>query len=216
MSLPAQSPPPLDWRRLHAFGLPAGSVRAILAVVIIGTVWVWVVLQPDQEVPDYLRDLLFIILGHYFAVRSRVDSTGEAGPPPLYLPRGTVRALLVLGFAVVAALLVRRRSLLPIERNHGAITLLLVFGFLLGFVMRKVSGWFTAGGHRLPRLVEDLRAAIALIAAVVLVVLVWNRLVPFLPHPRPDTVRGMRLHLGSYGPEHVLAAVIGFYFGSRS
>jgi hypothetical protein len=190
-------------------------VRAILAVAIIGSVWGLVVLRPDQEVPDYLRDLLFIILGHYFAVRSRSGTTDEAGPPPLFLPRGTIRGLLVLGFAVVAALLIRQRHLLPIGRNHGAITLLLVFGFLLGVLVRKIAGWFSAGGHRLPRIVEDIRAAVALGAAVVLVVLVWNRLFPFLPHPRIAAAGGMWLQLGSFGPD-VLAAVVGFYFGSRS
>ena len=31
------------------------------------------VVRPSQEVPDYLRDLLFIIMGHYFASRGRAD-----------------------------------------------------------------------------------------------------------------------------------------------
>ena len=75
-----------DWRRLHAFGLPAGSIPALLAVMIFATTWGLLLIRPDQEVPDYLSDLLFIIMGHYFASRHRADQGDEPGPPPLYLP----------------------------------------------------------------------------------------------------------------------------------
>src|SRR4051794_32368249 len=61
----------VDWRRLHALGLPSGSIRALLALLIFATTWALLVLRPTREVPDYLRDLLFIIMGHYFAARSR-------------------------------------------------------------------------------------------------------------------------------------------------
>ena len=40
----------VDWRRLHALGLPAGIVRALLAVLIFATAWGLLVLQPDQSV----------------------------------------------------------------------------------------------------------------------------------------------------------------------
>ena len=68
----------------------------------------------------------------------------------------------------------------------------------------------------MPRFVEDLRAAVAVLAAVILVLLVWNRFFPFLPRPRPGTLQNFRLKFGEYGPEHLAAAVVGFYFGSRS
>ena len=62
---------PVDWRTVHAWGLPAGSIRGLLAILIFGTVWALLLLQPGDEIPDYLRDLLFIIMGHYFAARHR-------------------------------------------------------------------------------------------------------------------------------------------------
>jgi hypothetical protein len=77
--------------------MPGGSVRAVLALMIFGTIWGLLLRRPDREIPDYLRDLLFIILGHYFAVRGRADRTAEAGPPPLFLPTGTVRLVLIAG-----------------------------------------------------------------------------------------------------------------------
>ena len=73
----------------YAFGLPGGSVRALLAMTIFGGIWAWMWLHPDTEIPAYVRDLMFIIMGHYFAARHRAGT--EIGPPPLYLPRGSVR-----------------------------------------------------------------------------------------------------------------------------
>ena len=48
----------VEWRRLHALGLPSGSIRALLAILIFATTWGLLVLRPSLEVPDYLRDLL--------------------------------------------------------------------------------------------------------------------------------------------------------------
>jgi hypothetical protein len=207
---------PIHWRKLHAFGLPGGSVRAVLALMIFGTIWGLLLRRPDQEVPGSLRDLLFIIMGHYFAVRGRADQAPEPGPPPLFLPTGSVRLVLIAGFVGVAVVLYRQGQFLPIGSHPGAVTLILVGGFLLGVVMRKVAAWWQGRGSRVPRFIEDLRAAVALIAAAVLILLVWNRFFPFLPKPRPGAFQNARLEFGPYGLEHLSAAVVGFYFGSRS
>jgi hypothetical protein len=206
----------VDWRRLHALGLPSGSVRALLALLIFATAWGVLVLRPSQEVPDYLRDLLFIIMGHYFAARHRADLADEAGPPPLFLPRGSVRLILVAGCVAVAVLLFRRGQLVAMEKNPGAVTLLLIGGFLLGVMLNAVATWWRERGHPTPRVVEDLRALISMVAAVALAVLVWNRVLLLFPPERLDSLFAHWVHLGHYGPEHVLAAVVGFYFGSRS
>src|SRR5438067_2271846 len=132
----SQSTASADWRRLHAFGWPAGSVRALMALLVFGTLWGTIILRPDMELPEYLRDVLFIILGHYFAVRSRADAEPEPGPPPLFLPRGSVRLLLIGGFVVTAVVLQRQGRLWSIGDNPGVVTLFLVSGFLLGVVLR--------------------------------------------------------------------------------
>lgn len=204
--------PPVDWRRLHALGWPAGSVRAVLALMVFGAIWGLLLVRPDREVPDYLRDLMFIILGHYFAARARASGpASESGPPPLYLPRGSVRLLLILGSIAVAVILGRRRQLAEVGRSPGALTLLLVAGFLLGVVLGRLGDWWQARGHRTPRIVEDVRALVSLLAAGLLIALIWNQVAPFLPRLGHEAWR-----LGAYGPEHALAAVVGFYFGSRS
>jgi hypothetical protein len=53
-------------------------------------------------------------------------------------------------------------------------------------------------------------------AAAALVGLCWNRLFPVFPPERADAVFARWIHLGRFGPEHLLASVVGFYFGSRS
>jgi hypothetical protein len=206
----------IDWRRQHALGLPAGSVRALLAVLIFVTMWGLLIVRPNKEVPDYLRDLLFIIMGHYFAARRKSGPADEPGPPPLYLPRGSIRLFLVIGSVAVAVLLFRRGRLTALDDNPGVVTLLLVGGFLAGVAVNTLATWWRDRGHYTPRIVEDLRALISMAAAGILVILVWNHIVVLFPADSIDELISRRVHLGHLGVEHFLAAVVGFYFGSRS
>jgi hypothetical protein len=116
----------------------------------------------------------------------------------------------------VAAILFRRGRLTALDENPGVVTLLLVGGFLLGVAMNAVMSWWKDRGHRTPRLVEDVRALVSLAAAGFLIFLVLNRLLLFVPPSRIDQFIPPAIHLGQFGPEHLLAAVVGFYFGSRS
>jgi hypothetical protein len=207
---------PVNWRTVHAWGLPAGSVRALLAILIFATVWVLLLVRPVEEIPDYLRDLLFVIMGHYFAARHRASPDAEPGPPPLFLPRGSVRFFLVGGSIAVAVILFRRGQLTSLERNPAVVTLLLVGGFLLGVAMNAAMSWWRGRGHRTPRVVEDVRALVSVAAAVLLIFLVANHLVLLVPSSQIDRLIPPEIHLGHLGSEHVLAAIVGFYFGSRS
>jgi hypothetical protein len=207
---------PIDWRKVHALGLPSGSVRALLAILIFATVWCSILVQPNREIPDYLGDLLFIIMGHYFAARRRSAAEPEPGPPPLFLPKGSVRLLLLGGSVLVAVLLYQRGQLTPVDRNPGVVTLLLVGGFLLGVALNTVAAWWQDRGHRTPRFLEDLRALVSLAAAIALVFLVLNHFFRFVPPDLIGDFLSQWVHLGRLGPEHILAAIVGFYFGSRS
>ena len=96
------------------------------------------------------------------------------------------------------------------------VTLLLVGGFLIGVVMNAAANWWKDRGHLRHRVFEDLRALISMAAAVVLVALVWNRLLRVVPPEQIDAAFAPWVKLGRFGFEHALAAVVGFYFGSRS
>ena len=223
-SPPSPAPPPapvapaLDWRRLHAFGLPGGSVRAVLAVLVFGGIWTWLWRRPDREMPPYLSDLMFIILGHYFAARAGREAGEAPGPPPLYLPRGTIRLLVVLGFASVAGVLSYQRRLWAsdaargVHLNPGGVTLILVGGFLVGVVLARLRQWWAARGRRLPRIVEDVRATVSLAAAVALLLILFGLWSP----PEGGGLAAAQHFLSKYRIEDALAAVVGFYFGSRS
>jgi hypothetical protein len=215
-----ETPKAGDWRKMHALGLPAGSVRALLAVLVFATVWGMLLVRPSQEVPDYLSDLMFVIMGHYFATRNRSTTVGapgdEPGPAPLFLPKGSIRLLLIAGSAAVAVALYRRGAFHRIDSNPGVTTLLLVGGFLIGVILNTVIGWWRARVKHGHRAIEDIQASAALAAGLVLVVLVWNRLFPLVPHTEVDAVFEGWAHFGRLDPEHLLAAVIGFYYGARS
>jgi hypothetical protein len=193
----------------YAFGLPSGSVRALLALITFGGIWAWMWLRPNSEVPSYLRDLMFIIMGHYFAARR--ETGPEVGPAPLYLPRGTIRTLLLLGFAVLAGTLIYQHRMTATDEgrlrlNHAGVTMILVAGFMLGVLMSKLSG------KGIPRYLEDLRAFISLACGILLILMLFG-----LVHV-PDTgkmhdLQRWALH---YRVEDVLAAAVGFYFGSKS
>jgi hypothetical protein len=199
-----------DWRDVHALGLPAGSIRALLAVLVFATVWGMLLVRPSQEVPDYLGDLLFVIMGHYFAARrsggGAREPGEESGPPPLYLPRGSVRMALVAGTAAVAAVLYRRGVLTRVDRNPGVTTLVLVCGFLVGVVLNALTGWWRQRVKRRHRALEGAQAVGAMAAALLLIALACNRLYPFVPPEQLDAAVGHWAHLGRLGPEHLLAA----------
>ena len=202
MSITSAAP---DWRRVHAFGLPGGSIRGLLALAMFGAVWGHLALIPEVRLPEYLQNLMFIILGHYFAARNQPPAP-VPGPNPLYLPRGVLRACFVTGFIAIAALLAHQghaRLDEPDTLAPGLLTLILVAGFLLGVVSTRLVGLWTRGGRRLPRVVEDLRAMVSLAAAVVLILMVFDVWEPPFPVQR-------------FLVEDVLAAIVGFYFGSRS
>jgi hypothetical protein len=208
----AQAPVAADWRRVHAFGLPDGSIRALLAVAIFATIWALLVKRPDREVPEYLRNLLFVIMGHYFATRRRVAHDVVQGPGPLFLPRGTIRWISFAGFVCVGLLLFRDGRFTDPIGTPGVVTLILVAGFLLGVVVARIGEWRAERGHPTPRWVEDLRAAAALVSAAILVFLVWRGIIDGTGAPLGDKPpAGVPFRV-----EQVLSAVVGFYFGSRS
>ncbi|MEZ5966256.1 MAG: hypothetical protein R3F56_20640 [Planctomycetota bacterium] len=203
------SPAP-DWKRLHAFGLPGGSVRGLLAIAVAATVCAALVLSPQRQIPYYVQNVMFIVLGHYFAARHRPSLASDASPPPLYLPRGAIRFLLAIGFVAVAVLLFRQGRLLAIGDNPGVMSLFLVLGFLTGVLITRLV---TRGKRRPSRAIEDLRATLSLVATVVLVFMVVGELQGL---PDQGWIHDLHERLAHWRMQYVSAALVSFYFGSRS
>lgn len=215
------SAPPLDsdraltphWSMRYAFGMPAGSVRALLALGILGSAAALAALHPNLQIPDAFRDLMFLILGHYYALRRTAGEPAEEGPPPLSLPKGTIRFVLLAMFVAVAVVLFQRREPFNPQATPAIYTLIVVAGFLLGIVTSKFVGGLWSKGRRPKRIWIDLRAVVALLAAIMLVILAWNESYHFLPLRRES---GPRPPITAEGIRHVLAAIVAFYFGARS
>jgi hypothetical protein len=87
-----------------------------------------------------------------------------------------------------------------------------VAGFLLGVVLGRFRQWQADHGRRAPRAVEDARAAVSLAAGGLLLVLLFG----FWHVPDAGVLHDVQRFFVKYRVEDLLAAVVGFYFGSRS
>ena len=188
-------------------GLPSGSVRALLTLLIVAVVLVQV--ARGREVEPLWTETLMIALAHYFTSRRfirlapeairRLEAEGavEAESHPLYLPRHTVRVALTLAFVGFAVYLYRDDRLF----QPAAVSLLgVVFAYLLGILARALLNWWTKG-----RKTETLQWWEDAKAAVVLIVLACTATAYLLD--RSDLV-----------PHQLRNATLGlvlFYFGSR-
>jgi hypothetical protein len=209
--------------RRHPLGLPAGSVRALLAFMVFGIFWAMLLLPEDQAVPVplYLYYLMFLILGHYFAVRSHAPATGVREHPPLYLPRGSLRFLMILGFVAAMGWGYYRNPnffsrLNPMSQTNSPaaaqsyLPLLMLGAFFVGVVVSRIGqnllGDPVTG---VPYWFQDVQAWISLLAVLGLVAEVLIHLV-INPSLSPDR----QLQLPHW--EGFLAALVAFYFGARS
>jgi hypothetical protein len=203
-------------------GLPAGSVRALLTLMVLGIIWTLMLLPEDKHVkiPLYLLYLMFLILGHYFAAHGhtiRGPKTGSASP--LRLPRGSIRALIFLGFlGVVGYRYYLHRDFehlfdFDLEEplvEHPYLPFILIGAFFLGLFMSRVVGRPLSGPDRSPPpWFQDFQAWIALLATIGLVLVILALFVI-----NPGLAKENRL---DWPPlQNTLAAIISFYFGMRS
>jgi hypothetical protein len=143
---PAESPaakrPPL--------GLPAGSVRALLCLIIVS----FLVIQTARgvRVDVVWSEALMITLAHYFTtrrfvplsheLRAKLEAAGEIEPDesPLYLPKHSVRILLIAAFAGLAFYLYDHGRLFEAQ----SLSLLVSVGaYLLGITVRGILAWWS-------------------------------------------------------------------------
>lgn len=138
---------PKTWPPL---GLPTGSVRALLTLIVLAVVVSRVSFGRPTD-PLWIETLL-IALAHYFtsrrfvslppAVRDRLEQEGVLPKErhPLYLPRNSIRTIIVGTFVGLGIYLYRE----PERVTPEAIALLsMVFAYLLGAIVRGISSWFS-------------------------------------------------------------------------
>lgn len=206
------APPPFR----NPLGIPAGSVRALLILMVLAMVWVLMLMPPEKHVsvPLYLYYLLFLTVGAYFSSRGKTPSqNGEAHP--LHLPRRSVRLLIIAGCVGVVAYAIHQNPdflettlLQPDEKPTLVLPLVLLGSFFVGIASAAIGERVLAGPAGLPAWWQDIQAWISLMAVLGLGAQVLLELVIF---PSMDPAQRPNLpHL-----QLLLSGVIAFYFGAR-
>jgi amino acid transporter len=190
-------------RRIPPLGMPEGSVRAILALTIVGIVLFQ--LQTGGRVSPMLSETLMIVLAHYFASRRHLKippdleaKLAAEQPPeerPLWLPRGSVRLLILIIFFITVFMMLMQGRLSDPE---VASTVALIFAYLGGVSLRWIFSRKKPKPEKKARfsIWPHLQALLVLIACLFMILIV----------------------LGGDPPiflEQVLLVFILFYFGLR-
>ena len=195
---------PKTWPPL---GLPTGSVRALLTLIVVAVV---VTKMVFHHFPNSIWiETLLIALAHYFTSRRFVslspevmrgledDGAIDRERHPLYLPKNTIRFAIIAAFVGLGIHLYREGRLLD-EKTIALLSM--VFAYLLGAIVGGISNWFSrrrsqpASGTW-----GDIKALIVL-AAILLVAVVELLDQGAMLHPLVERIAlGLTL----------------FYFGSR-
>jgi len=196
----------------HPLGLPAGSVRATLALIIAGLFWT-LLLIPDEKaipIPLFLYFLSAMILLFFFA-HGKSISAEEGQWPPWGLPHGTFRVIIVLGTIAGCGLHYYLYGHFPIQRLRPQPEQLAQWPWLLVALVGGLAlGWLIGRGPwRRSYVFMDLQAWVSLLAmlglgAEIVIVLFIN----------PSLKTDLKLDLSTW--ECVLTGIVAFYFGSRS
>lgn len=194
----------------HALGLPAGSVRALIAFMVLGALWLlaWAGTQRHEiEVTYvYLQYVMILILAHYFASHGSTIGKNVSRHSPLHLPSGSVRFLLLAGYlGLIGWLVYNRREFEELPSVPLEVPLVLLGCFLGGFLLNRLV--LGISGGQLPYWFQDVQAWLALLAVLGLVIIVIVRL--FIDP-------GLRVPLDMRLVETIVAGIVGFYFGARS
>jgi hypothetical protein len=210
------NPPPASqpvYQR-QALGLPAGSIRAILALGVLGLLWLFVWQYNEQQRPPlefiYLEYLMLLILASYFTAHGKTIGTQVSRRSPLGLPSGVVRVVLIAGYLGLAAYMwYYNRYQFDQEITAQPLVLvplLLLCTFFLGHICTGIVRWVS--GAVLPPAYQDIQAWLALLALLLMAGLAMFHLFirPTLTTPYDVPV----------AVEATLAAIVGFYFGARS
>jgi hypothetical protein len=205
--------------RRHAWGLPAGSIRALLALGVLGLLCLLAFVKlPGDEKPllnpqvqltfVYLNILMVLILVHFFTAHGKSIGRHISGRSPLGLPAGSMRVILLGGYLAMAAstYYMRQDFQIPEKANLMLLISVLLGGYFLG--------WLIAGCVRLmygdwpPAPYQDIQAWFAMLALLGLGILVMVHLIA--AHVEQN-LEGTLEYINA-----ILAALVGVYFGSRS
>lgn len=195
---------PTTWPPL---GMPTGSVRALLTLIVVAVVVVNVARGGELDV--LWVETLLMALAHYFTSRrfvalprdvlQRLEREGviEQERHPLFLPRHTIRLAIIGSFVGLTVYLARENRLW----ESRAVSLLgMVFAYLIGTLLRVVLTWCHRRLGRTPsRFWGDAKAVVVLVGVAIAAVPELVGMAHVLPEVTVKIALGLLL----------------FYFGSR-
>lgn len=191
----------------YPLGLPSGSVRALLTLIVVGVVCADII--KGLPIEAVWAETLMVALAHYFTSRRFVqlppamlrkledEDIIPKEPLPLYLPRGTIR-FLILGSFIGVAVYQYRQGLLA-QPSTFAIFITLLAYFAGTTVRGCLNWWYRGRNDPQSRWWADTKAIVVLLALIVTSLL---------------QVLGTQSHAPLW-LENITMAMVLFYFGSR-
>jgi hypothetical protein len=196
----------------HPLGMPAGSVRAILALIITALFWTLLLIPEEKKIPIPLF-LFFntaMVLLFFFAHGRSIAKTDDQRSP-WGLPRGSFRFLIIVGTAAVFGLHYYLHQSLPLAKlvpqvdNPTQWTNLLI-AMAAGLLSGRLIGH---GPWRNSAAFMDIQAWVSLIAMLGLAAEII-----FLLFINPGLSDEMKVNLSLM--ECILTGIVSWYFGARS
>lgn len=189
-----------DLGKGEPLGLPRSSVRAIVILTISFTIWI--MLFGGKDVPSYLLNLVLVMVGYYFAYR--VAMSPLKGVPsivikgtkePLYMPKGTIRWIIIGGFAIAGMVVLIKGNLWDLDLMEF---FAILAGLTIGYGSRKLM--MEKMKIETPMAVKNIKSLIVISVSIFLAIMFIFSLSQEIPQV---IVRGS-------------IALIGYYFGSRN
>ncbi len=181
--------------------LPSGSIRALVTLSI--SIACWTVVFSGRDIPEYLFALVLTLLGYYFGYRKKSTQQEQYSPvkqsQPLFLPKGIIRFVLIMGF-IVSGLVAFSRFMDNMD-DAARYVQLKYFGIVWGLIF----GYFFAALYR-RRKAKKVRSGVMLHIKGLLVIVVTILLSRLLIMGKNDLSPNLIMPL---------LMIISLYFGSR-
>jgi hypothetical protein len=189
----------------NPLGLPAGSVRSIIALVITGS-FVGHLFSPEP-IPLYIYFLLALV-PPFFTAHGTTIAADPGGPSPLHLPRGTIRVVLSLGIVGATAYFLYLNNfdydrLAPPTDDLKSFPIYLMAlggGLFAGFVLGK-------GPWRRSPAFQDIQAWLSILALLALAI---ELVIDVVIRPQSQLLGDRQVW------NTMLLVVLSFYYASRS
>lgn len=166
---------------IRPLGLPSGSIRAILALIIVTVACQQMLSGTTPSL--LLSETLMIVLTYYFTIRQHFSinnklETITVETNPLWLPRGSIRTLIIVAFIITVLSLIAQGRLF----NSNVLGMLIPFAaYLLGnFFRNKKISYFTFP-HWFNQMLVHITGLLVILIGLILLVLAFNNLLPIVP-----------------------------------